>query len=338
MANVKKKRRRVNPLPPLLLSLLLAASVAAGLWYYGSRIGLQANQRPAGTPAARSVTLYTAAAPYTAPVREREETPEAPEMQEAPEYDYREILVDEDGILIARVQGKRYKGVLAVVEDPTRLFVGSIPYFGEESFGWLLPRLMEHSGAVLGLNGGGFDDAAGMGRGGNPQGVVIAGGTMWLGYAGGVYDVCAFGPDGTLYVGRRSGQELIDLGVHSAVSFGPALIIDGEMQTFPNEYWEPRSAVGQRSDGSILLLALEGRQVAAQGASLATLAEAMAEYGAVNATNLDGGASTSLIYKDELMNICNSVGGLRGIPTAILVAPSSASAESAAETAEGGEA
>ena len=45
----------------------------------------------------------------------------------------------------------------------------------------------------------------------------------------------------------------------------------------------------------------------------------MLEYGAVNASNLDGGSSTQMIYRDETLNVNTSVKGARMLPTAILV-------------------
>ncbi len=309
----------------LLLALLLGGAAVGGAYLYGVSASPLPSQRAGGAPASAAAEIAEVASVY-----QQESPSPSPEPESgtaAEPYDYEEILSDEDGILLARIQGKRWRGVLAVVDDPTRVFVGSIPYFGEDVYGMTLDKLMEKYGAVLGLNGGGFGDATGQGRGGDPIGLVMSGGTIWQGGAGGMYDVCAFDAAGTLHVGTLSGQQCLDLGVQSAVSFGPALVIDGEIQSFATDNWEPRSAVGQRADGAMLLMALEGRQVSAQGANLKTLAEVMAAYGAVNATNLDGGASSSLLYRGELVNVCNSVGGLRAIANGILVAASGTAGE-----------
>ena len=309
MEECGKKRGRALLL--WLLTLCVSVSAVVGLWLYGSRLPLLPAQREAGVPAATPLSLWTETEDYKA-------EPPATDVP-AEEYDYQEILSNEDGILIARIEGKRWKGVLAVVDDPTRLFVGSIPYFSNEGYGMHLNAIMERHGAVLGINGGGFDDTVGQGRGGAPIGLVIADGTLWLGGEWGSYDVCAFDEAGKLYVGRWIARDLLEAGVHSAVSFGPALVIDGKIQEFNTVNWEPRSAVGQRADGKVLLMALEGRAVSAQGADMQTLAEVMLQYGAVNATNLDGGASSSLLYKGELMHTCNAVAGLRLVPNGVLV-------------------
>jgi exopolysaccharide biosynthesis protein len=84
---------------------------------------------------------------------------------------------------------------------------------------------------------------------------------------------------------------------------------------------EPRTAVGQRADGTVVLLNLQGRQAAALGVSERELAEIMAGYGCVNAGNLDGGASSDIFFRGEYLNVCNTSGGPRPIPTAILVMP-----------------
>lgn len=294
-----------------LITVLGSAAVIAGLWLHGRSAPLLPAQQAAGVPAAMPLSIWEETEDYRA---------EEPAVEESvPEYEYKEILSNEDGILIARIEGKRWKGVLAVVDDPTRLFVGSIPYFSQEGYGMFLNDLMERYNAVLGLNGGGFDDTIGQGRGAAPIGLIIADGKLWYGGEWGSYDVCAFDKTGKLYVGRQTAKDLLEAGVHSAVSFGPALVIDGVIQDFNTYNWEPRSAVGQRVDGKILLMALEGRAVAAQGADMKTLAEVMVQYGAVNATNLDGGASSSLLYKGELMHTCNAIAGLRLIPNGILV-------------------
>ena len=41
----------------------------------------------------------------------------------------------------------------------------------------------------------------------------------------------------------------------------------------------------------------------------------------VNAGNLDGGASSDMYFNGEYVNVCNTSGGPRGIPTAVVVMP-----------------
>jgi exopolysaccharide biosynthesis protein len=81
----------------------------------------------------------------------------------------------------------------------------------------------------------------------------------------------------------------------------------------------PRTAIGQRSDGAILMLVIDGRQVISLGATMEDLVDIMMEYGAVNACNLDGGSSSLMWFEGEYVNNCASVIGIRPVPTTFLV-------------------
>ena len=64
----------------------------------------------------------------------------------------------------------------------------------------------------------------------------------------------------------------------------------------------PRTAIGQRADGAVLMFVTDGRGKAGHlGASCADLIEVMHEYGAVNAANIDGGSSTCMYYEGEYL-------------------------------------
>ena len=68
----------------------------------------------------------------------------------------------------------------------------------------------------------------------------------------------------------------------------------------------PRTVIGQRADGSILMLVTDGRGSSGHaGASAADLIDIMMKYGAVNAANLDGGSSTCMYYDGKYLQ--NSV-------------------------------
>ena len=64
----------------------------------------------------------------------------------------------------------------------------------------------------------------------------------------------------------------------------------------------PRTAIGQRADGAILMLVTDGRGKAGHlGASASDLINVMVEYGAINAANLDGGSSSCMYYNGEYL-------------------------------------
>ncbi|MBO4297669.1 MAG: phosphodiester glycosidase family protein, partial [Clostridia bacterium] len=78
-------------------------------------------------------------------------------------------------------------------------------------------------------------------------------------------------------------------------------------------------AIGQRADGAVLLLVIDGRQVNSLGAGMSDLISVMLEYGAVNAANLDGGSSSRLYYNGEFINDGVAVTGSRRLATTFIV-------------------
>ena len=65
-----------------------------------------------------------------------------------------------------------------------------------------------------------------------------------------------------------------------------------------NSGWNPRTAIGQRADGAVIFVCIDGRQVSSPGGTYADIINIMVEYGAVNACNMDGGSSSVMMYRD----------------------------------------
>ncbi|MBU3110919.1 phosphodiester glycosidase family protein [Clostridium lacusfryxellense] len=226
------------------------------------------------------------------------------------------------------VSGNKFKGYILVINDPTRIKVGYSSKLGEE--GQLTSDIAKDNNAIAAINGGGFtDEVAGAkwtGTGANPAGVIMTDGKI-------VYNniknenekrqVVALTKSGRLLVGAHSAKGMKELGVTEAVSFGPALIVNGKKTINKGDGgWgiAPRTAIAQRKDGAIILLVIDGRQVGSLGATLKEVQDLLFdEYGAYNATNLDGGSSSTLYYNDEIINSpCDSLGE-RSVPSIIYV-------------------
>ena len=112
-----------------------------------------------------------------------------------------------------------------------------------------------------------------------------------------------------------------DANIQYGCCFGPVLVHNGE-GVDPDSLADsinPRTAIGQRSDGAVLMLVIDGRQVISLGATYQDLVEIMLRYGAVNACNLDGGSSSLMYYNDEYVNNCASVIGIRPVPSSFIV-------------------
>ena len=233
--------------------------------------------------------------------------------------DYAQEMVSEDGIQIVNIKGSTYKGLMMIIDDPKRIFVGAPESYGTNSKGVTLSEMIEKSNSVGGINAGGFYDPSGGGNGGIPDGMVICDGKLAWGDKGVENSIIGFDADGILHVGKMTAQEALDANIKWAVSFGPALVVNGTPCSGMASGVNPRTAIGQRADGTVLMLVVNGRQVDSLGATFEDLADIMLDFGAVNASNLDGGSSTLMIYKDEILNVCASVYGPRELATAFLI-------------------
>lgn len=228
---------------------------------------------------------------------------------------------DEDGIQIIDISNDTYKGKMMIVKDPSRVTVGISGQYGASYSGKTVMDMAMNYDAVAAVNGGGFEDNNGVGNGGTPIGLVISDGELKYGSAGSSYEVIGFDNNNNLVVGKMTASEALSRGVRDALSFGPILIVNGQASQVngSGSGLNPRTAIGQRADGAILLLVIDGRQVNSLGASYADVIDVMLEYGAVNAANLDGGSSSLMYYKGEYINSCASLYGPRNMPTSIIV-------------------
>ena len=217
------------------------------------------------------------------------------------------------------------KGKLLIVSDPKQVILGTSDEFVRQP-GLLLTDMVAKYDGIAGINAGGFNDENGSGNGGIPQGLVITNGEIIWGDATTPYHMVGLDSDGILHVGAMSGNAAVEQGIQWAVSFithdglASSLIINGEVQQQNlGGGVNPRTALGQRADGALLLLVLDGRSINTLGATMEDVVNIMLEYGAVNAGNLDGGSSSVMVYDGEIINHCASVTGPRRIPTGFIV-------------------
>ena len=227
---------------------------------------------------------------------------------------------EQPDIEIVDVHGPLYKGKMMIVKDPSRVVVGTCDVFDPNGRGLSLLEIVDKYDAVGGVNGGRFTDVWGFGKGGCPVGIVCSQGELVFGDLNTSYDVYGFDKDNNFVIGNMTGQEAIDRGIRDAVTFGPALVVDGKPVGVGGGL-NPRTAIGQRADGSVLLLVVEGRQTNSLGATFADLTNIMLEFGAINAANLDGGMSSGMVYEGEEISTNDSNSGTRDMPTAFIVMP-----------------
>ncbi len=222
-------------------------------------------------------------------------------------------------IEIIEISGSTYYGTLMIVKDPSRVSLATIyPWRAE---GVTLDTLVKDAGAIGGINGGLYNSMNN--SGGMPYGVIVSNGEIqynepqqWPGLV-----LIGFTEDDILQIIDISKMNaaqvetmIREMRIRDAVTFQEEasdannhfvqLVINGEAREMNGmgSGLNPRTAIGQCADGSVLLFVTDGRGKSGHlGASASDLINVMIEYGAVNAANLDGGSSSCMYYEDEYL-------------------------------------
>ena len=222
-------------------------------------------------------------------------------------------------IEIVEVARSTFTGTMMIVKDPSRVSLASI--YPWRDIGVTLDELVTTNDAIGGINGGLYNSTNN--TGGRPYGVLVSNGEIqhnkpqeWPGLV-----LVGLTEDHILQIVDISAmnatevEKLIeDMKIRDAVTFQEEasdannhfvqLIINGEAREMNGmgSGLNPRTAIGQRADGAILMLVTDGRGKSGHlGASCADLISVMQEFEAVNAANLDGGSSSCMYYDGEYL-------------------------------------
>ena len=218
------------------------------------------------------------------------------------------------------ISGKGYQGFLVAIYDPSRIHIATTAYLGVR--GESILTVSERENAIIAMNAGGFFDPNWDSNGALPHGVVFSNGKIVSEFVqanvGGGF--IGFTKEDKFVLGSMSKQEAINMGMRDAVQFGPFLIVNGKRSFVKgNGGWgiAPRTAIGQRQDGIVLFLVINGRLANSIGADMIDLCDVMENYGAYNAANLDGGSSTELVINGKIVNtpVAGGDNGLRDMST-----------------------
>ena len=236
------------------------------------------------------------------------------------EYEKEILDHNEDDVYkVIDIDGGKYHGFLVAVYDPSRIHIATTAYLGQK--GESILTVSQRSNALVAMNAGGFYDPDWNSNGALPHGTVISYGKVVsdyvdIGYGGFI----GFDTDNRLILGNMSKEEALSKNLRDAIEFGPFLIINGKRSFIKgNGGWgtAPRSAIGQRQDGIVLMVVINGRSATSIGADMIDLCDIMERYGAYNAANLDGGSSSELVINHQIYNtpVAGGKDGLRDMST-----------------------
>lgn len=163
--------------------------------------------------------------------------------------------------------------------------------------------MAEDVGAILAINGDYY--------GSRERGYVVRNGVLYRSSVNSGTEALAIMADGSFRIveeGEVSAEALVEDGAVQVFSFGPALLVDGEISvTTQDEVGKamadnPRTAIGIYEPGHYVLLVSDGRTNQSEGLTLYELAEFMQGLGLTTAYNLDGGGSSTMVFNGEIVN------------------------------------
>ena len=231
------------------------------------------------------------------------------------ENDYERQVLEKDDknndYKVIKIKGNGYEGYLVAIYDASRVKVATTKYLG--SSGQYLTDIAKQNNALVAINGGGFEDEGGQGAGGLPLGITVKNKkylstNSYYGSGG----LIGFDDNNNMIIGKMNVSEAKSYNIRDAVTFSPFLITNGKASRVQgNGGWgtAPRTAIGQRKDGIVLFLVLDGRTLQNPGAQINDMIDIMQNYGAVTAANLDGGTSTALVINGKIVNNPTNLSG-----------------------------
>ena len=216
----------------------------------------------------------------------------------------KQILDHEEDEVYKLIQFK-YKDFdchMVAIYDPTRVVVG---YNKKVNQGKILSDIVKDHGAILGINGGGYSWSNGY-----PSGMIVHDGKVIYSSGTKKTPTAAINQDGVLMVGSFSASDVMTKNSKEAVSFGPALIVNGKAAKFKGNGGSglnPRTVIAQRQDGIIFFLVVNGYGSKLSwkgrgGVYVTDLITILQRYNAYNAINMDGGSSTTMVIGSKLIN------------------------------------
>ncbi len=210
-----------------------------------------------------------------------------------------------DGIRIETVYGSTFTAHVMIIRNPSQVYLAtSSRKFSLDNLGTRINDQIQTEGAIAAINAGAFNDDGTTGSyiGSLPIGMVISEGEILWDDGQNYEGFVGFNQDNVLVVANSMDQKRAkELNIRDGCCFGPVLLMNGvvnQIEYSSNSGYNPRTGIGQRADGAVIFVCIDGRQASSLGGTYSDLINIMVEYGAVHACNLDGGSSSVMYYRD----------------------------------------
>ena len=283
----------------VFVSLILIFAAAIGFLTVPA-----AKNAPAENP--EEPVLEESVPPTTKSVLETEET--VPPTEEEPnptEENESEWAQYPDGIRIDTYEGENFTAQVMLVRDPSRVYLAtSSETLSKDTPGLRIDDAIEKEGAVAAINAATcYDDGTGsLEVGSVPLGLNLSKGkVVWNSFSEMTPDAgfAGFNRDNILIVANSvTEEEALELGIRDGCASATVLLVNGNAVDIDHSGYSPRTAIGQRADGTVILVCTNGRTEEYIGATLPDVTGILQEYGAVNACALLGGSSANMLYRD----------------------------------------
>ncbi len=206
---------------------------------------------------------------------------------------------------IIEISENRANGWLIVIYDPSRVSLATANRINNG--GNVGSDIAKQYDATVFINASAYSRSGGKLI---PHGTTIQDGKVVsigknMKYTDFAIGIIGFTHDDKLVLCKDTQENITKYNFRDAVTFGPTLIVNGKASETSGKAggMNPRAAIGQRKDGIVLFLIIDGRSSKnGVGANFNDLTQIFLRYGAVNAANLDGGGSTTLIVEGQLVN------------------------------------
>ncbi|MCQ2420022.1 MAG: phosphodiester glycosidase family protein [Clostridia bacterium] len=224
-----------------------------------------------------------------------------------------------NGVLLIRVAGSDWRGVLGIGKNPALLNIEVADTLGV--YGQSVGEIAENHAGILAMNASAFRDEDERGNLGSGNGGILAGYARSNGIDYGMH-MTSYGDkrlelheNNLMYI-RNVGDPVSD-DCTDCCEFAPAMVVDSQqIVDYGYSGTHPRACIGQSDRLEILMLVIEGRQTQSLGTDVNTCTEIMMRHRCMQAMNLDGGSSAMLWFdgKDCISSSSKPLRDLGGRP------------------------